>query len=155
MPTFSSALYTQQLHAQKGFGGRASGLNVTSQLMFLVSTYTTTGTEVANDLINVGLLPAGVVVVPDMCRVSTDGIGGTGATVATLGDALDDDRYSATAVAVVSAGSSLFTGVNAQLVAPVAVPEGGEIIRAKIGLSSGSITAARRLTFTIAYRSTV
>jgi hypothetical protein len=151
----NSALYTQQAQVVGGFGARASAASVTAMVMFMHATYTCDGTELANDLINIGILPEGAIAIPDLFRVSTDGVGGTGATVATIGDPLDDDRYSATAVPISGVASVGVTQTNAVAVTPVAVPLGGEVIQAKLGLASGAFTVGKKISFRIAYRSTV
>lgn len=156
MATLNSALYTAQAQSGAvGFGSRASGSAVSAMLLIMTATYTCTGSEADGDLINVGILPEGSVVVPDQCRISTDGTGGTGSAISKLGDAGDDDRYSATSVAVASAASTAVTTVNGQAVTPVGVPLGYETIIATYALSSGNTTAGKKITFRIAYTSTV
>lgn len=125
--------------------------NINGDLRFLTATYTTTGAELANDVINIAAIPVGARVVADFCRVSTDGVGGTGAAIAKLGDAASDNRYSATSIAIVSAGTTLVTPVAAFAVAPTPVTAGNEVIKATVALSSGSFTAGKKITFRLAY----
>lgn len=149
----NSAIYNQQTQAIRGFGGRASAALVSPVLMVATFTYTVDGTETTGDTINFGRLPAGVVVVPALARVSSDGTGGTGA-ITKLGDTLDDDRYSATSIAVASAVSTAVTTTNDQAVSPVGVPEGGEIITGVLTFAS-AITVGKKITLTLPYLSTV
>jgi hypothetical protein len=75
--------------------------------------------------------------------------GGTGA-ITKLGDAADDDRYSATSIAVASAVSTAVTTVNAQAVTPVAVAEGNETITGVLTFAS-EITVGKKITLLVAY----
>jgi hypothetical protein len=153
MATKNSAIYTQQTQAIRGFGSRASAANVSAIIMWATFTYTVDGTETTGDTINFGRLPAGAVVVPALARISTDGIGGTGA-ITKLGDGADDDRYSAISVAVASAGSTAVTTTNAQAVTPVAVPEGYETLTGVLTFST-AITVGKKITLFVPYLSTV
>lgn len=150
----SSAIYTSQTQAgATGFGSRASAANVSAILMWATFTYTVDGTETTGDTINFGRVPAGVTVVPALARVSSDGTGGTGA-ITKLGDAGDDDRYSASSIAVASAASTAVTTTNAQAVTPAAVAEGNETITGVLTFSS-AITVGKKITLFLPYLSTV
>jgi hypothetical protein len=151
MAILNSTIYTQQTQAgTKGFGNRAAGSAVSAALCAATFTYTVTGAEVTADTINFGRLPEGAVVIPALCRISSDGIGGTGA-ITKIGDANDDDRYSATSVAVASAVSTAVTPVNAQAVTPVGVPEGFDTITGVLTFAS-AITTGKKITLHLVYQ---
>lgn len=114
--------------------------------------YTVTGTETTADLIALLSLPIGSVVFPDLCRVSSDGIGGTGA-ITQIGDAGSAARYSATSIAVATAVSEVpVTTTNAIAVAnpPYQVVAGNETLLATLTFAT-AITAGKLIVFRIAY----
>lgn len=113
--------------------------------------YTCTGAEAAGDVIQLVGLPIGSKVVADNIKVITDGVGGTTSTVASIGDAGSASRYSATAVAIVSAGINAVTAVNGIVLTPYAIAAGNEIVTATLGLASGSYTALKLIKFRIPY----
>jgi len=150
MAILNSTIYTQQTQAgTKGFGGRASAVNVSGAMCYATFTYTVTGSETTADTINFGRLPEGAVVIPGLCRISSDGIGGTGA-ITKIGDGGVDNRYSSTSVAVASAGSTAFTPTNGQVVTPVGVPDGYETITGVLTFSS-AITTGKKITLNMVY----
>jgi hypothetical protein len=151
MAILNSAIYTKQTQAgTKGFGGRASGSDVSAALCSATFTYTVTGSEVTGDTINFGRLTEGVIVIPGLCRISSDGIGGTGA-ITKIGDGGVDNRYSGTSVAVASAGSTALTPTNGQAVTPVGVPDGYETITGVLTFSS-AITTGKKITLHVIYQ---
>ncbi len=112
----------------------------------------TTAAWAADELISICTLPIGAQVIPNLCRLGCEASGGTGATIATLGDAGDDDRYSATAVVTTAEASLPFVERVANAHTPFVIDTAvNAIIKAKIGLSSGSFTASKRILFKIAY----
>lgn len=144
MPSFNTDIYAGQVSIN--VKDRVEGQRVTGDMRSFIATYTTTGAEVAADIINIVQLPVGAVLNADSLRVSTDGVGGTGCTFSKLGDAGDDDRYSATAVALTAAGTNLaVTGVNANAIAPFAVTKDTNVVQGTIALSSGSVTAGKKV----------
>jgi hypothetical protein len=154
MAILNSAIYTAQTQAIKGFGSRASAANVSAAVAVATFTYTVlgagvTGAETTGDTIYLGRLPANAVVQAANIRVSTDGIGGTGA-ITQIGDNGLATRYSSTSIAVASAVSTLATATNAQVVTPVAVAEGNEILTATLTFAS-AITAGTKITFFVPY----
>lgn len=132
---------------------RVQGKKVTGQPCIVDALYTvaTPSIEQANDLVDIAELPVGAQLIPDLCRVSTDGVGGTTSTIATLGDALDDDRYSASAIAIVSAASSTVTPTNAIMSSPWTITDATKVIKAKLGLASGNYTAGKIIRFRLAF----
>ena len=116
----------------------------------VLATYTTTGAEAAGDLVKIATLPAGARPLVDRWRVSAEAVGGTTATVATLGIETDDDAFSATAVGITSAVNSAVTpiaGYGAEFTALAA----NTVVYAKLGLSSGSYTAGKKVGFRLEY----
>jgi hypothetical protein len=144
MPSFNTDIYTGQ--ASLNVKDRVDGTKVTGDRRQFQAIYTTTGTEAAADTINIVQLPIGATLLVETLRITSEGIGGTGATIATIGDSTSAGRYSATAVALTAAGTLLsVTGVNANEIAPYAVTSATNVITGTLALSSGSITAAKKV----------
>jgi hypothetical protein len=150
MATLNSAIYTKQAQTGgKGFGSRASGADVSATMRWATFTYTVTGLEVTGDTINFGILPSSVYVSPELARISSDGIGGTGA-ITKIGDPLVDNRYSATSVAVAAAVSTAVTPTNGQVVTPVLVAEGNETITGVLTFAT-AITVGKKIVLRLPY----
>ena len=145
----NSAIYTQQTQAIKGFGNRASAANVSSAVTAATFTYTVDGTETTLDTIYFGRLPAGAVVQAGQIRVSTDGLVGT-SSLTKIGDNGLATRYSSTSITLTSAATTLATPTNAQVVTPVAVAEGNEILTGELTFSS-ALTVGKKITLFVPY----
>jgi len=151
-----ATLYTDIAAAQQDYRGlskRPDGSKVTGKYGVLEAVYTTTGAEAAADIIDIGDIPVGAVVIPEESRIASEACGGTGFTAATIGDSAASARYSATAVSLVTAASAaltpaLATGVTLR----TPVTESTKTIKATLALSSGSVTAAKKVVFTIVFR---
>jgi hypothetical protein len=150
MATFNTAEYTKQ--ADGLLSNRVAGQIASGDIRIAEAVYTTAGTEAASDLVNVITLPIGAVVLPENCRYAYEASGGTGTAISTLGDAGDDDRYSATSVTITSAGTTAVTAVTDRVLTRYAVTASTNTVIAKLGLSSGSVTAGKKIKFVIAYR---
>jgi hypothetical protein len=126
--------------------------NVGRAIQYKEALVTTTAAWAADELISVCKLPIGAQVLPSLCRIGCEASGGTGATIATLGDAGDDDRYSATAVVTTAEASLPFVERVANAHTPFIIDTAAnQTIKAKIGLSSGAFTAGKKILFKIAY----
>lgn len=145
----NSAIYTAQTQAIKGFASRASGANVTAAVAAASFTYTVDGTETTLDTIYFGRLPANAVVQAGQIRVSTDGLVGT-SSLTKIGDNGVAARYSSTSITLTSAASTLATATNAQVVTPVAVAEGNEILTGELTFSS-ALTVGKKITIFVPY----
>ena len=146
----STPVFTRQAQSgARGFGSRASSADVSASMRWATFTYTVDGLEVSGDTINFGMLMGGVIVIPDMAKISTDGVGGT-AAINTLGDNLVPTRYSATPTAVATAGSIYVTPTNAQLVVPVAVIETNETLIGSLTFAS-PLTVGKKIVLRIPY----
>lgn len=152
MPTFTTDIAAAQ-QDYRGLQKRPDAARVTGRNGILEAIYTTTGAEAAADIIDIGDVPVGAVVIPELCRVAGEASGGTGTTIATIGDSADADRYSATAIALTSAHATTVTpAIATGVVVRTPVTEDTKTIKAVLGLSSGSLTAGRRIVFTIVFR---
>ena len=98
MATTSTDTYTNQVSTIHG--ALPTGKQIGAEPRYLTATYVTTGAETTGDVINIGQLPIGARLLVPKSRVSTPGVGGSTATIATLGDAGSANRYSASALAV-------------------------------------------------------
>ena len=128
----------------------ANGNLVSGKDGHLLATYTTTGAEAAGDLVKIGTLPKGVRPFFELMRVSAEAVGGTTATVATIGTLADDDAYSATAIGITTAINSAVTPIAG--LSAAAVPLAAETtIYAKLGLASGSYTSGKKVFFSLPY----
>ena len=123
-----------------------SGQSVTGELMEFSGTYTCTGAEASGDVIPLVKLPIGAILRPSLMRVSTDAIGGTSAVFTKIGDAGDDDRYSATSLALTAAQTeTAVTPTNAIAVTPFQVDtEANRAILATM-THSGAPTAGKKI----------
>ncbi len=128
---------------------RVEGSKVSGLLRFAYARYTTTAAEVTADTINVVSLPIGARVIPHLCRVTSDGTGGTGA-ITKIGDAGDDDRYTATSIAVASAINSAVTPAALVGATSYEIASGNETVVATLTLAT-TLTAAKVIDFHIAY----
>jgi hypothetical protein len=120
--------------------------------MCLTATYTTTGAEAAADVLEIGDLPAGAQLIPGLSRVVSEGVGGTTATIAKLGDASDDDRYSATAIALTNAGIVTVTPTNAIALTPYTITADTRRIKGVLGLAAGPVTAGKKVRIELIYK---
>jgi hypothetical protein len=120
------------------------------------ATYTTTGTEAASgDTIEVAVLPVGAVPMPELWRVSNEAsLGGSAVAIPKIGDADNDDRYSATSISLNSstAGSTAVTPAIATSVLPrYTVTEATQRVVAAI-TRTNAVTAGKKISFLIAYK---
>ena len=154
-------LKTNQATAQQSglVASSIDGNDVTGRLAYAFPVYTTTGAEAAADILDIVELPVGATFLPSLSRVSSEACGGTGFAIASLGDgvsggaaAVTAARYSSTAISLVTAASSAVTPAVAQAAVPTAVTEATNCIKGTIALSSGSVTAGKKVQFIIAYR---
>lgn len=150
MATYYSDIATAELAGPNIHSRLKTAAQVGRGLQMKEARVTTTAAMAADELINLCALPIGAKVIPQLCRVLTEASGGTGTTIATIGDAEDDDRYSATAIVLTSA-ANLAVVPAAAITASYAILAGNEIIKAKIGLASGAITAGKIIIFQIVY----
>lgn len=118
--------------------------------------YTCTGTEAATgDTIEVAVLPVGAVPLPSLWRVNNEAsLGGSAVSIATLGDAEDADRYSATAISLNSstAGSQAVTPAISTSVLPrYTVTATTQRVVAAFARTN-AVTAGKKISFLIAYK---
>lgn len=121
--------------------------------------YIVTAALAANDIIRLVKLPQGARIIPGQSQIDTDGVGATTATL-TIGDtdttaagvdATDADRYGA-ALDVNAAGKDLFDGATRGVASNNSYALQSESwITATVATLTGTATAARVLTFRIAY----
>ena len=149
MPNFKSDLKTAQDNPSPR--QRLDPMLSNQENRVFEAIYTTTGAEAANDTIDFYDLPMGAMFVPEESRFITDGAGGTGVTFSKLGDALVDNRYSTSAVALTAAGIVTLTPIGANLLARYKVAAGGQTIR---GTLSGTLpmTAGKKIMLSGKYR---
>lgn len=135
---------------------RLNATTASGDIRYLEATYTTTGTEAASgDTIEIGDIPVGAVVLPELSRVANEAsIGGSSVAIAKIGDAKDDDRYSAASLSVDSsnAASTAVTAAIASSVIPrhVVTDETQRLIATFA--RTNAVTAGKKLKFLIAYR---
>jgi hypothetical protein len=144
MAALSTDIYVGQ--SSVNVKDRVDGNKVTGDMKTFTAIYTATGLEAVGDVLSIVQLPVGAILNADSLRVTTDGVGGTTATLATIGDAGTAARYSATAVALTAAGTNLtVTGVNANALTPYPVTKDTNVIQATLGLAAGAFTAGKKV----------
>lgn len=152
MPTFTTDIAAAQ-QDYRGLHKRPDAARVTGKNGVLEAVYTATGTEVANDIIDIGDIPEGAVVIPELSRIASEACGGTGSAIAAIGDSADDDRYSATSVSLTSVASAFLTPASATgVITRTPVTSATKTIKAKFAISSGAMTAGKKIVFTIVFR---
>lgn len=136
-----------------------TGKNETGRVLYAFPAYTTTGAEAAGDIIDIVTLPAGSVFLPSLSRIANEACGGTGFTIATIGDGVAGTaatasaaRYSATPVALPSAATAAVTEAAANAAVPYTTTAADNTIKGVLALSSGTVTASKKVQFIIAYR---
>lgn len=144
MPSFNTDIADQQATGRGDT--RLDGSIVTGNHCVFRSTYTTKGTEAAADTIVLGKPPVGARITSG--RIWNEACGGTGFAVSKIGTAAADNSVSATSVAVSSAASTLMTPTAGL---PAASLDGQTDLIATLALSSGSVTAGRKIVFDIHY----
>jgi hypothetical protein len=150
MATVYSDTAQLQLNAASlltGVATRAEGKSVGGELLMLSATYTTDGTEtLGTDIIAIGTLPVGAVVIPALSHIATEAVGGTTPTL-DIGDSTTATRYAsaldASSAATVSFDTNMFT--------PFTITAATQDIIATTH-TSGNPTAGQIITFNIAYK---
>jgi hypothetical protein len=105
--TLNTDVYQNQVDSSNDLAGaadRASGYKATGQVLYHVSTVTTTAIDLGST-INIGKIPIGSIVVPCLSWVEHGAVG-TSVTF-NIGDSADADRY-ATLIDVAAAGITQF-----------------------------------------------
>jgi hypothetical protein len=148
MATFNTA--ERAIQIAPNLGVRLAGRKLSSMLLYATITHTVTATEAATDVINIVDLPVGSYLVPDLMRVANNGAGGTSVVISKLGDASDDDRYSATSIALTAAGNIAVTPTNAIAVTPFAITETTQTIKAVLA-GTLPMTVGKKITFKVPY----
>jgi len=129
--------------------------NVASaNILFFEATYVCGGEESSNTL-GVCDLPVGAIVLPELCRIVNEAsMGGGTLAVTKIGDAEDDDRYSATSFSInaSTAGQALITpNIADGVIARTPVTAATKRIIATFTTGSAP-TAGKKIKFIIAYR---
>lgn len=135
---------------------RISGDLSHGDVRYAEATYTCTGTEAASgDTIEVAVLPVGSTPLPELWRVSNEAsLGGSVVALPKIGDAIDDDRYSATSISLNSstAGSAAVTpNVTASVLPRHTVTEATQRVVAAFSRTN-AVTAGKKISFLIAYK---
>lgn len=130
---------------------QAEPANINGKLPLVETiTYTLLSTEAANDTIQLFDLPAGCVIIPNLCSVTCADPGTT--LTLDIGDALDTDRYADDIV--LSAGGNVNFASTLPVPAGITTPycpTASSRVYATVK-TAASLTAAVVLNFSIAYR---
>lgn len=127
-----------------------------SRLFFFEATYVAKGTEqTSGDSIAIGDLPVGAIVLPEFCRIANEAsMGGGTLAITKIGDAVDDDRISATSFSVNSstAGQSLITpNIADGIITRTPITEATKRLYATFTCATAP-TAGKKIKFIIAFR---
>jgi hypothetical protein len=154
MDNFKTAEATLQDAAL--LASRVAGNVSSGDIRYAEYTYTATGTEAATgDTIQIGDVPVGCVVLPELCKVANDAsMGGTDQVITKIGDASDDDRYTATSITVHATNAGI-TAVTPAIATGVMTRT--KVVAATKTLVAGftrtnAMTAGKKIKFIIAYR---
>jgi hypothetical protein len=154
MPTFHTTHYNQQ-KADRANPARLAPSNVSSgDIEIAVIAYTLLGTEAANDILNLCVLPQGCIPVPSLSSVVCSADPGTTLTL-DIGTTADADGW-ADGIVLSSGGKVECASATmpAWLAKTPLVPDtgsGNAVIRATVA-SAASLTAEVVLHFTLAYK---
>lgn len=157
MATFNTSIYNEQKDSRAN-PARLGTSNVASgDVQFAVIPYTIINTEVANDIINLCVLPAGAVPLPQLCRATIAGTPGTAFTLK-VGTAADDDGLATSLPLTTSARDLPFTLAGAAqpaFLAPtplVADAGSGNVVVYATVTTATSLNAGSTVYFTLAYK---
>lgn len=132
---------------------RVEGQRVTGDLRVCEAIYTTLGTEVTADVIQIAKLPAGAILYPEKMWIISEGIGGTAIVLTSIGDALDAARYATADIALTAASTvPIFLTVLVPLFLTryVMLPTSNVITATTAGTFPP--TAAKKIIFHLEYR---
>lgn len=154
MATFYTDIAPENL--ELNVRNRVDGDLVKGNVVWAQATYTTTGTEAASgDNINVAVLPVGAIPLPELWRVNNEAsLGGSVVAIPKIGDAGDDDRYSATSISLNSstAGSQAVTpNIGVSVLPRYVVTEATRTVVAAI-TRTNAVTAGKKISFLLAFR---
>lgn len=154
MATFYTAEATTQNTGE--LRSRVPGDLASGDIRYAEFTYTFTGTEAASgDTIEIGDIPVGAVVIPELSRVANEAsMGGSALALPKIGDAGDDDRYSATSISIHSSNAgvtALTPNVGASVIPRHIVTEATKRLVATFTRTNAA-TAGKKLVFVIAHR---
>lgn len=145
MAQFNTTEYAGQISTLHS--GLPNGNKVSGQLCEFFTTYTTTGTEAAADIIAIVKLPVGAIF--RFMEVATDGCGGTSVVLTSIGDLASAARYATGDLALTAASTNplpmLMLGANA--VSPFVVTSGDAQVLTGTLAGTLPMTAAKTITF--------
>lgn len=135
---------------------RNQGVLTSGDYRTLEATYEMTGTEAASgDVIDIGDIPVGAVVLAEDIRVANEAdMGGSDLALPTIGDGEDADRYSATSIAVHSSNAAIQTAtpnVADGIISRHVVTRATQRIKAAFTRTTEP-TAGKKLKFLVPYR---
>lgn len=152
MPTFNSALYTQQI----GSAGQSLNVNLPQyrdgegKPRVLVISYTALGTEVTADTVNLCILPVNAKVLASKGNIQATATVGTAVTVR-VGDSTAANRYAGT-IDISAGGPFLFTATaGVDTVTPTAITTEASRIVVLTFVAITAITAGKIITVNLEY----
>lgn len=156
MPTFTTTAYDQQKTTRTNPVRLADANVVSGDVEFAVIPYTLAGTEAAADIIQLCVLPAGVIPVPQLSSVTANTDPSANTLLLDIGTADDPDGW-ANAIVLSTGGKVECTSgtMPAWLLPTPLVADtgsGNAIVYATIDTASGVPDAGDILYFTLAYK---
>ena len=149
MPTLNGPLYDAQIGGNPR--NRVDAAVMSAEVRYAELPWVIKGSEAAGDILLFGQLQNGVIIYPELCALISEGVGGTGVVLSKVGDALDDDRYSAANLAATAAGYVPFTVIAANRAAAYVLADGGNVIQATLG-GTLPATTGKKMWLKMAYR---
>ena len=156
MATFTTAQYDLQKTDRANISRLATPNVASGTVEFAVIKYTLAGTEAANDIIKLCVLPAGCIPLPQLssCIANTDPSAGT--LTLDIGTAEDPDGWANDILMATGAHALATSGTFPAWVEPTAIAadtgSGNAVVYATVAAASASPDAGDILYFTLAYK---
>ena len=147
--------YSTNMTGARGLTRRShvEGQKTSGDIRYWEDYYTTDATEVTTAVIQLAQLPHDSYFLPEKSWFFSEGLGGTSVVITSIGDEVDDDRYSTTDLAVTAASTVplTVTTIPALLLSRWKITEATRIITATL-TGTFPVTTAKKLVYSLAYR---
>lgn len=135
---------------------RVSSKKATGDIRWLEATYTATGTEAASgDTIEIGDVPVGANVIPELFRIANEAsMGGSDLAITGIGDSGSATRYSATSLSVHSSNAAvqaITPNVAGSVISRYSVTESTKRLIATF-TRTNAMTAGKKIVFLVPFR---
>lgn len=154
MATFETSQYALEKATRANTSRNAPANIASGRVEYANIAYTLAGTEAANDIINLMVIPAGMIPIPQLSSVTCSADPGTTLTLK-IGTAADDDGW-ANGIVLSAGGQVACTNTNipAWVAQTPIVPDtgvGNAVVKATVA-SANTLTASVVLYFVLAFK---